>query len=644
MVFGYSGKILKVDLTNEKITSESTLKYKEFLGGRGIHIKILYDELKPGIDPLSPENILCLGTGPIGGTLAPSSGRYNATTKSPLTGFLGDSNSGGFWSPELKFAGYDSVVLYGRAKEPVYLWIDDDDVELRKAAKIWGRDTWETDEMIKGEVGDPEIQIASIGPAGEKLVRFACIINNLSRAAGKTGTGAVMGSKNLKAIAVRGTKGVQIAEPEKFKKICEDIRDKTKASSAYPAYSNWGTMLYIKSLFSIGMAPSYNWKSVVYPQVEEVYGDKWWEHWIKSKACFSCIMHCSHFYLVKDGRFAGTMGEGPEYEAGMAFGPKAGAHDKAVICYCNNLVNKYGLDVIDTGNAISSAMEWYEKGIITKEDTDGLALDWGNTDVMIELTNKIAKREGFGNLLAEGPLNAAKKIGKGAEYYVINIKGLGHEATDRRGFRGSALQHATSTRGADHMRGSPALEFGGMRLLVGREKIEDDFAKYIADRELFKYASNPREYRGKPPLVKWYQELYTVVDSLGLCKFVYSRWPDTSIYPEDLADLYSAATGLKMSGKEVMEAGERVYNLERAFIVREGIRRKDDRPPERYFKEPADGPAAGCVIEPDKFNEMLDQYYELRGWDKETGIPTPDRLKKLGLTEAAKDMEKLLSK
>jgi aldehyde:ferredoxin oxidoreductase len=401
-------------------------------------------------------------------------------------------------------------------------------------------------------------------------------------------------------------------------------------------------MLYVESLYAIGMMALLNWKTIYWPPVAEIYAQKFWDRaWAKSKGCFSCSMHCSHFYSIRDGPFAGTYGEGPEYEAACAFGAKAGANNVDAVCYANNLVNQYGLDVIDAGNAISAAMEWFEKGIITEKDTGGIRIEWGDVDVIVKLIHMMAKREGFGDLLAEGAYFAAQKIGKNADYYVIQCKGLGYEACDRRGFKGSALSHGVATRGADHMRSSPALEFGGVPLKVKREQIADAFEKYVASRDLFQYAANPREYRGKPHLVKFYEHMYCVVDCLGLCKFGFSRWPDTNIYPEDHAALYSTATGIDVTWKELYQMAERVYNLERAFIVREGVTRAHDMPPERWVKEPTDAPwCKGEVIDLEKYNQMLDEYYELRGWDK-NGVPTRKKLEELNLGYVADHMENL---
>lgn len=617
-MFGWAGRILRVDLSRKKqvateLSKELALNY---IGGRGVGSRILYNEVKRGVSPLGPDNKLIFAAGPLVGTLAPCSGRYSVTALSPLTVVgdgqpgLGDANCGGFWGPELKYAGYDHLVIEGRAETPVYIQIYDDNVKIKDARHIWGKDTWETDRIIKEELGDHDAQIACIGPAGEKLVRFANIICNLARAAGRTGMGAVMGSKHLKAVVVRGNREVKVAKPKELERATGEMLDVIKGDISYQAISTYGTGYLTLVLNELGKLGTRNNQTGVFERAEDISGEKFVEKFkIKSKACHACPIHCSHFYILKDGPYAGVYGEGPEFTDLGCFGAKCGNSNLPSTLAAHILCNKFGLDTQSCGSTIAWAMECWEKGLISKRDTDGLILDWGNHEAIIELINKIARREGFGGLLAEGSYRAAKILGKETERYTMVVKGVEVPITDPRGHKSWGLGYAVASRGADHL-----------RALIPHRR-EDLLTE-----------------RGCGSLVKHWEELRALADSLQICKFI-ARGKLAPTYLETVTKLFNAVTGLSFSQNDLLTIGERIINVEKIFNIRQGASRKDDTLPIRYLKEPMpEGPAKGQVVNLDM---MLDEYYEIRGWDRKTGIPTRRKLVNLGLSEAAEELEGL---
>jgi len=630
-MYGWAGTILRVDLSSGQIEKEPLDENlgRDYIGGRGINSKILYDEVKPGIDPLGPENRLIFGSGPLSGTIAPAAGRMTISAKSPLTGILGDANGGGYFAPELKFAGYDHIVFKGKSDGPVYLWIENDKVELRSAEHLWGKTTWETEKIIKEELRDPEIKIASIGLGGENLVKFACVITNLYNAAGRTGMGAVMGSKNLKAIAVRGTRGFKIAEPEIFTRLAQALHQRIVKNPGYEAFSTYGTTTIASLTNELGVLAVRNYQQMGgFKGINSIDEKACERYFTKSIDCFSCPIHCGHLYEVKEGPYAGERGGRVEY-LNQAVAAASDISYLPAILKLKNLCDQYGIDSFSGGCMIPIVMEWYEKGIITKEDTEGIALEWGNYEAVIELTHKIVKREGFGDILAEGAVKAAEKIGKGAEKYVSHSKGLTFVGDDVRGVKGYALNNATSTRGADHLRGTPIpAEWLQMSPEVGKERFGSEEAVI------------PTSYN-KARVTFYYQNLCTIADALEICKFV-TEWMGQEIGLKDMAGLFSAATGVEMDEKGITEVAERVYTIERAFIVREGITRKDDALVGKWGREPVpNGPFKGESIDPEKFNKLLDEYYTLRGWNKKTGVPTRAKLERLGLKGVADELESL---
>ncbi|HOA77525.1 MAG TPA: aldehyde ferredoxin oxidoreductase family protein [Thermosynergistes sp.] len=595
-MYGWTGKLLRVNLTEGTITTEALRKpwAEEYIGARGLGSKYLYEEVDPAVDPLSPENKIIFATGPLTGTLATSGGRYNVVTKGPLTGTIAASNSGGYWGPELKYAGYDMIIIEGKAAEPAYLWIFNDRVELRCAAKLWGKSTHEATDIIVSET-DPEAKVACIGPAGEKLVKFACVINDKHRAAGRTGVGAVMGSKNLKAIAVRGTKGIRVADPKRFMEAVIDARKKLEASpvnsQGLPAY---GTNVLVNIINATGGFPTRNFQESVFEGAEKISGETLAATYLlRPKACASCTSRCGRVSAVGE-----VTGEGPEYEAVWAYGAQCGIDDLASITKANFLCNELGIDPITMGSTIGCAMELYERGILKKERV-GMDLYFGNAEAILELTRKTALREGFGDELAEGSYRLASKYGH--PELSMTAKKQEMPAYDPRALQGMGLEYATSNRGGCHVRG------------------------YLTSPEVLGIPEklDPASVEDKPQWTKTFQDLTAAIDSSGLCLFI-----TFGLGAPEVASQLSAATGIDYTTEKIMECGERVWNLERLFNLKAGLSAEDDTLPPRLLHEPIPaGPMKGSVC---RLGEMLPKYYELRGWDK-NGVPKEEKLEELKL-------------
>jgi len=630
-MYGWAGTILRVNLSSGEIKREALnddLRLK-FLGGRGINSRILYNEVKAGIDPLGPDNKLIFGVSPLTGTGLIQSGRCHASAKSPLTGILGDSNVGGHFGPEMKWAGYDQIILEGKAERPVYLWIDNENVELRDASGFWGKTIPETYEMIWDELGDPRVRITAIGPAGENLVRYACIINDYGNAFGKTGTGAVMGSKRLKAIAVRGTRGVRVAEADLFKELAGDLLKRIKENESYPVFSKYGTSIYLPYYDQVGKSIARNAQQVGdIEYIDEFSMERMERYQRKNVACFGCPIHCKREFEVRKGKFAGLRGHGTEFCILSSHGPACGNSNLDSILKINNICNEYGICGDTSGLVLAAAFEWYERGLISREDTGGIELEWGNYEAQIEMLYKIIRREDLGDLLAEGSLAAAKKIGKGAEKYIsAHAKGGDLDAVDLRASRGCALSEALSSRGGDPQRGWPSCEM----LPMDPEEAKKKFGT--------EKAIDPESYEGKAVTVNYYTSLCTICDTLGVCKF-HTEWLNNPMTMKDIAALFSAVTGVEMDEDGLFEVAARINNVERAFLVREGIRRKDDTIHGKMMEEPVPtGPHKGKRLDKEKFSKMLDEYYELVGWDKESGIPKRSTLESLGLKDVADNLE-----
>lgn len=624
MAFGYAGKILRVDLTSNEIIEENLQEElaRKFIGARGINSKILYDEVKPGIDPFHPQNRLIFGAGPLAGTLLPAGCRFTVTARSPLTMGHGDANAGGFFASEMKFSGFDHIVFRGRAKNPSYLFINNGKPEVRDAGHLWGKNTWETQEEIKKELGDENIQIACIGPAGENMIKTSCIIHGLKRAAAK-GMGSVMGSKNLKAVVVRGRKGISVAKPEEFIKIAKEIIEKHKRHDL-TLYGTPGSILYeVKTGYS---PATKNLQTTKFPGIEKISPEELNKKYIyRLKACFGCSISCGRSYIVREGEFEGTFGEGPELAAIWSWGTGPQVTSLPAILKADVLSNQLGIDCIEAGNTIAFAMECFQRGIITEEDTEGIKLEWGNYNAVHLLIEQMANKKGFGAILCDGQENAASRIGRGSGEFAHTIKGQSVPA-DLRVKHGSVLGYITSTRGADHLRGliiDDVLPIEHIKKNYGEEALMSEGIK------------------GKGMALKWTQEMTTLPDCFGVCKIFYILSAGYSVFTfNDFAKIYQAATGIKSSGEDIMKSCERVYNVEQAFNVRVGgFSRRSDRAPSMFFKKPTDGIKwAGKTLKKEDIERMLDDYYECRGWDKETTAPKKEKLLELELDDVAEGL------
>lgn len=604
----YAGTILRVDLSKHKVYKKRLLESlaKKYIGGKGIATRFLYDEVKPGTGPLDPENKLIFATGPATGTAIPNKGHI-VCCKSPLTGIYASSSSGGHFGAELKYAGYDVLIIEGRADRPVYLWIDGDDVQIREAKHLWGKDGLETEAAIKEELRDEEVKVARIGPAGENLVKIACIINDYSRVNGRCGFGAVMGSKNLKAIAVRGSNPVEVADMDGILEFLKEFIESVKEKAA--GYSMYGPTASVDVGNILGTQPVRYWSKGVLDGYQKINREALYELGFKNKACHSCVVRCGKIREVKEGPYAGTVVEGVDYETIYALGSLCENNNLESILRSNQLCDILGLDTISTGNVIAFAMECYERGIIDNEDTDGIELKFGNHKAIVQIIEKIANRKGLGDILAEGVREAARQIGKGSEEFAVHIKGLEPAGWDPRGMKGISLSFAVADRGGCHLS-------GGIYTYESRGGL---------DR---------LQVEGKAQFLHELEVRYAVTDTLILCRF------NRAVYPwETIMKTFPLLTGVKMSENDLKEVGERIVTLARAFSVREGISRKDDYWPDRFYREPIpEGPSKGMILNREEFDGMLDEYYELNGWDV-NGIPTKKTLATVEIEKTDKEIE-----
>ncbi len=601
MLYGWTGKFLRIDLTRGIVTKEDVNAdwARDYVGGRGLATRYLLEEMDPSVDPFSPDNKMILATGPLTGTNASCGARYAVMTKSPLTGGITSSNSGGHWGPELKFAGYDMVMLEGKAPKPSYIWIDDDKVEIRSAENIWGKTVPETEDLIRKETGVPDCKITCIGPAGENLVRFAAIINDKARAAGRSGVGAVMGSKNVKAIAVRGSKGVRVASPDAMFRTVWASKKKLKESAGRQEMTQTGTAAILNPINEANGFPVRNHQEVHMEHGENLSGETLSKtHLVANKACFACTIACGRVSALKENDSLKYMvnthprnwkiaGEGPEYEVLWGLGGDTAVDDLVAVIKANFLCNDLGLDPISMGSTLAAGMELYEKEHITQEQT-GMPLSFGSGETLIRMVEATAYREGFGNELAEGSKRMTAKFG----HPELHMGSHGQEfaAYDPRTFRGMSLAYATSNRGACHLQA------------------------FTPDAELFSSPKkmDPQAAEGKAELVKGLQDETSVIDATGLCRFV-SAGMDLDDYRQAVV----AATGINYTKEDFIKAGERIWNQERLFNIKAGQTSKDDSVPPR-------------IDEKSKLNEMLPEYYSLRGWTPE-GEPTKEKLAELGI-------------
>ncbi|MGD0027846.1 MAG: aldehyde ferredoxin oxidoreductase family protein [Candidatus Bathyarchaeia archaeon] len=616
MLFGYAGRVLHVDLSSGKTQVEPLNEdyAKKYIGGIGLGIRMWLDNSKAGVDPFSPENPLILVTGPIAGTVWPTGGNGHAfVSKSPQSFGVGEAKAHGSFGTELKRAGYDAVVLKGKAEKPVYVWIDDDAVQLLDASRLMGKSPAETEDAIREELGDYYIRVASIGVAGEKLSRMACVINDKTRACGRTGMGAVMGSKNLKAIAVRGTRDITVAKPDEFMEYVKEFHERMKGPAAQK-YRTLGTPENVLVHNSLSCMPTRNFNNSRFEGAEKVSGEVLNDKYlVKIIGCSSCAMRCEHMCVVAEGPYKNTMTR-MEYETLWALGPYCGVDRLDAIIKGMALTNYYGLDSISAGVTVGFAMDCYERGLLRQDQLDGIDARFGNAEAMVQLVEKIGKREGVGELLADGVKVASEKIGNGAEKLAAHIKGVETTGYDLRCLKTAALGFAVSFRGADHNRhGAYAFDVKGK---VNRLVAEKGRGKMVRDME----------------------DVYNLIDSFVVCKF--SRGTYYKELP-DMAKLYTLVTGIDVTPEELKRCGERIQNAARLFNIREGLGRKDDTLPWKVMHDPIpdEGPAKGAFVTQAELDLLLDDYYESRGWTKQ-GVPTVEKLKELGMDDLIGIVEK----
>ncbi len=586
--------------------------FEKYVGGEGTAVKLLSENVDPELDKFDPSQPIILSTGPLTGTSAPSSGRWCIVFRSPATGTIGASNCGGKLAPQIKKAGYDMIMIKGKSDEPVYISINDDSVEFHDAKQLWGKGVEESEDVIKEELGD-DFEIANIGPAGENKVLYAAVMNEKHRAAGRGGAGAMMGSKNLKAVAVKGTNDIEVADKkglrERSKKSREELFSEDFVREELHEY---GTPSFYAAIDDLGLLPTKNWQRTTFP-----LGRNQLDHNayydvldVDKYACWGCPIACGTVTEVKEGKYKGSKGGGPEYETVAAFGSKTLVKDMNAIAAASHVANDMGLDHISAGQVIATAMEWYDKGIIDREDTGGIGLDWGNADAVVELVRKISKREGFGDVLADGVKIAAERYGEEAKKAAIHVKGLEMAADGVRASKGEAVTHAVSPRGADHLRPwSPTVDAFGYR--DEELGIEGDI-DFLED--------------GNKWWIKPFQELCMATNMLGVCLFTVITLANK---PSTYAELLSKATGNEWTKEDLLKAAERVINMERMLNISFGFDRKDDTLPKRFLSEKApDGRGEGAVVDLDT---ALESYYDSMGWDKETGIPKDEKLEELDL-------------
>ncbi|MEW6623344.1 MAG: aldehyde ferredoxin oxidoreductase family protein [Bacillota bacterium] len=619
-----------INLTDKtyKLVETPAEDLHKFIGSRGYAAKILYDNVGPEVEPLSPENYLIFSPGPLTGTPWPSSARYTVTAKSPLTGIYGYANSSGHFGPEMRKAGYDALVFTGKAERPTALWIEDDRIEFLDGQEYWGMTTSEVEKALRDKY--PGSKVACIGPAGENLVRIASVINDYGRAAARCGLGAVMGSKNLKAVAVKGSKRVEV--PAEFKEVAQKTMKQVKDHPGSAFLREWGTALLMDPKNAVGDLPTRNHQQVQFEGNLGVNAKALKKYVLKNMACFACPIRCSRYSKVESGDFACET-EGPEYETINALGPMVGNRDIESVIYGNLLCNEMGIDTISTGVVIAFAMECKEKGYLNNEK---LSLEWGNAKEIMELIKMISYRQGLGDLLAEGVKRAAEKIGGGAEELAMHVKGMELPRQEPRVAKAYGLAHAVANRGADHLYALPTIDLAG-HVEVAKKYFNDIFPE-IMEVSIEKH---------KARMIKFTEAYNAISDCVGVCKF--STTENFCLYPEDFSEGLNAL-GQKYTPEELMKAGERVVNLERMYNVRLGLNRKADQLPNRFLKEAVTVykmvSGDGFTLEPKEpikkdlvinLQEMLDDYYRNRGWDN-NGIPTEEKLRELGLEDLIKDL------
>jgi len=609
----FLGRLLIIDLTSREVEAADFPEElaRQFLGGRGLNAWQLLEHVGPGTDPFGPENVLILSCGLLTGTQAPASSRLHVGARSPLTGLLGSSNVGGHFGAELRAAGFQSVLIRGRAERPVVLWLHDGQVEIRDADDLWGLDAWATQSRLQETLGEARAKILAIGPGGENGVRYACIMTDRGHAAGRTGMGAVMGSKNLKAIAVRKTS--EVFRDFRSLKLVKQYIEQIRSAPRYDIYARYSNSAYVTWARDEGLLSTRNYRQTQFEGAEQIDGRQMSKYVTRSRSCHRCPVHCKADVEVHSGRFA-IKGDRPDIEPIVALGSKCGLDDVEALLYLYNLAGQLGVDVISTGGVLAFAMELYERGILTDEDTGGVALTWGNAEAMETVMRQIARRQGLGDVLAGGVQRAAQIIGRGAERYAFHSKGLELTAYDPRGAMGTALGYAVSTRGADFTSVYAIPEYrwdaAQGREVFGSEKAVDRLS-----------------IEGKGALVKRSMIVSAILDSLGLCKVpILSVMGDFSL--ENEAALASALSSWPLTATDLLTIGERILNVERLFNLRHGATPADDDLPDRFTEEPLpDGPTRGMTV---PIQQMVRDFYAAMGWDAD-GRPTSAKLQELRL-------------
>ncbi len=628
MANGYTGKILVAELTAGTITVDEhdDAWYRKYMGGAGLAMDYILRGVPPKADPLGPDNVLVFAVGPLTGTAISGQSRMSVNCKSPLSGLIGDAQVGGFFPAELKMAGFDAVVIKGKSPKPVYLWIKNGEYELRDASAYWGMQTGEFEDRIMADLGDSKLQTMTIGRAGENLVKYACPVTFTSRAPGRTGTGAVMGSKNLKSIVVRGTGKVAIHDPEALKKLTQWGAKNVRVNVAMAGLQKYGTAETVLAQQSVGGLPTKNWDSGVFAQAEEISGEKMYETiTLKNDTCYACAVRCKRVVEVKELGVEGRFG-GPEYENLATLGSYCLVSDLERVALANQICNKEGMDPIAVGATIGWAMDAFDRGEITLEDTGGMAIEWGDAETMVRLTQMIAAREGFGDVLAEGMEGASQRLGGRGADLITAVKGGAMPAHMPQVKRSLALIYAVNPFGADHQSSehdpsyAPDADEESMRRLALLGLTDPQDPLNLSDEKV-RFA-----------LIT--QQFYSLLDSASVCQFVYG--PAWQLYgPDHLSEALNAVTGWDTSVDELVDVGARKLTMQRLFNAREGVGRNKDKLPKKLFKPLTGGPSDGYHVTEEQMEQALDRYYAMAGWDKASGMPTETSLDRYGLAWAA---------
>jgi aldehyde:ferredoxin oxidoreductase len=637
-MFRYAGKIATIDLSKREVAEEelSTQDCFEFIGGSGMNTKILLDKMDPMTDALSESNVLCFGPGALVGTLAPASSRTSISAKSPLTGLLGSTSSGHFWGAKLKACGYDHLVLREKSPDPVYIFIDNGKVNILDAKHLWGKDSWDTIMAIRNELRNEEVEVACIGVGGEKLVKFAAVENGFGSGWARTGPGAVMGSKNVKAIALRGNKDIAVFDPKAFLDAANEATQRVVNHPAYQPWRQFGSMLAVDIYYDLGVVTGHNQSEEVSEDFIQTMGkENLLKYKKRSMACSGCPLACAPWVEIDEGPYKGLKLKGIEITPTMEFGARLGVRNLGAIAKATELFHRYGIDGTSAAVSIAFATELFEKGIISKGDTDGLELSWGDEAMIFELMRKIAYREGFGDLLADGPVEMARRIGSGSEQYLTTTRGLETNSRDPRCrwdvWNFGYLIHG---RGGDHMgvqspaenlrksapEGEYLWEFSPPEKAVAKVDMLDDWKEKIFDFNNGTVSI--------PHMAAWSQDLANIVNAAGTCIRPPVLW---SLGPALHAKLLTTLTGIEFSPEDVRKAGERITNIQRIFNFKAGEKREDIKFAPKFYNVPI----KGRRLEEDKVNEVLDQYYEVRNWDPKTAIPRAEKLKELNLDRFA---------